>query len=209
MDLDKKFTVDEDTYLELVRVLQHQGIPAPGRGVRSRDPEEICAWVDELNTLLPCFHETCRTSQVLSTARAEVNKIIKEDQEAIRNLLFCLDLPVVNLNGGDTLELKAPASSGKPKLEDVMSKVLEFMEHEGVILSREPGDSNEAVLNMLTEECKPVSKTPRNDLIQSLSFSNEDDEERALEEKKVKYSMKRKPTQEAIVELLRRLNGDQ
>ena len=79
------------------------------------------------------------------------------------------------------------------------------MNHEGVSLSRLAGESNETVLNSLVDECKPVNKAGT-ELLRE--FVGEAHEAPSEEDKRIRYTMKKKPGDDMIIELLRRLHDE-
>lgn len=198
MQTDHRPVLDDETYEELCQYLAAQGQLIPGRRVRSRDVEEVLGWIQELDTFLPSFHEAHRLAQTLSAVKARVTSFLKEDEGRIRRCLFMLDMPMVSLEGGDRFELKDPPGGGKPKVDDVVAKLLDYCDHEGVQLTRDPSSCNKDVLLSIVDECKPLNRA-------GPPGSDEADEAATLEDKKVKFQLKKKPTMEDVIEYLRRL----
>lgn len=202
MQTDHRPVLDDETYQELCRYLADQGQLIPGRRVRSRDVEEVLGWVQELDTYLPSFHEAHRLAQTLSAVKSKVMAFLKEDEAKVRRCLYMLDMPMVSLEGGDRFELKDPAVGGKPKVDEVVAKLLDYCDHEGVQLTREPKSSNKEVLLSIVDECKPVNRA-------GPPGSDEAGEAAAMEDKKVKFQLRKKPNTEEIMEYLRRLAGSE
>ena len=87
MNVDVRPTIEDEAYEALVQSLISQGYPPPGRDVRSREPAEVAQWVDELNEILPIFHQLHSTAQLLSSMRSSIMRVVKQDEEKVRRLL--------------------------------------------------------------------------------------------------------------------------